>query len=206
MSSPRAKSSEPAEAAVSRRPGRPRSEVAEQSILAAAVELIADCGYSGFTVEAVAARAGVAKTTVYRRWSGKDELIFDAINAMKGPIPELPGGSVRDELLYLMEKMRESWLDSTHGRMMRRLAADGSERPDAYRMFRDRLVAPRQAVTRSVLERGVAEGAIRADADLATVIDMLAAPIVIAVMTHQERLTRKQVEFVVDTVLAGLAP
>jgi AcrR family transcriptional regulator len=193
-------------AAAPRRPGRPRSEVAEQAILAAAVELVADCGYAGFTVEAVAARAGVARTTVYRRWPGKDELIFDAISAMKGPIPELPGGSVRDELRYLMEKMREGWLDSTHGQMMRRLAAEGGERPDVYRMFRERLVAPRRAATRSVLERGIAEGVIRGDADLATVIDMLAAPIVTAVMTHQQGLTREQVEFVVDTVLAGLAP
>jgi len=174
--------------------------------LAAAADVLADLGYHGFAIETVAARAGVAKTTIYRRWAGRDELVLDAINAIKGPPPELPEGSVRDQMLFLVERTRRSWTNSQHGRMMRRLAADGSAQPELYRMFRDRVVAPRQVALRAVLRRGIDEGLIRPDVDVAGVIDMLIAPVIMAVMTHRERLTSTQVAFVVDTVLRGLAP
>ncbi len=188
-----------------RRPGRPRSEAAEAAILDAAIEQLAEKGYSGFSIEAVAARAGVAKTTIYRRWPGKDELVFDAISLVKGPIPELPEGSVRDQLVYLIDHARLSWFDGTHGRMMRRFAADGTDRPDIYVTFRDRVVLPRQALTRSVIERGIAEGVIRAGVEIGAIQDLLIAPIISAVMTHRDPLTRAQVEFIVDTVLRGVS-
>jgi AcrR family transcriptional regulator len=189
-----------------RRPGRPRNEQTEQAILQAAIEILAEHGYNGLTVEAVALRAGVAKTTVYRRWAGKDELLLDALNTIKGPITEAPGGAVRDDLRFVYEQMRLNWRNGNHGVIMRQLAADGSERPDLYREFRDRVVKPRQAVTRAILERGVAEGLIRPDVDLDAVIEMLASPVIVAVMTHRPHPTRRQVEFVIDTVLAGISP
>ena len=148
----------------------------------------------------------MAKTTVYRRWPSKDELIFEALGWLKGPVSQAPGGSVRDDLVYLMNRMREMWLNSVHGRVMRRLAADGSERPELYRHFRDRLIAPRQAAVRQVLQRGVDEGLIRRDVDLGWVLDTLVAPVIVAAMTHKDRVTRKQIEFTVDTVLRGIAP
>jgi AcrR family transcriptional regulator len=193
-------------AAVIRRAGRPRSVAVDTAIVEAAVEEMADNGYLGFSIEQVAARAGVAKTTVYRRWPSKDELIFEALGWLKGPVSQAPGGSVRDDLVYLMNRMREMWLNSVHGRVMRRLAADGSERPELYRHFRDRLIAPRQALVRQVLQRGVDEGLIRRDVDLGWVLDTLVAPVIVAAMTHKDRVTRKQVEFTVDTVLRGIAP
>jgi AcrR family transcriptional regulator len=193
-------------AALERRPGRPRNEQADTAILDAAIDALADYGYLGLSVEAVAERAGVAKTTVYRRWPGKDELVFDAINKLKGPIATPPGKSVREDLSYLMDAMRAQWVNSRHGQVMRRLAADGSARPELFRQFRDRLVAPRQAVLRAVLQRGVADGLIRPDVDLQWAIDMLVAPVIVAVMTHKERVSPRQVQFTVDTVLRGLAP
>jgi AcrR family transcriptional regulator len=188
-----------------RKPGRPRNARFEVAIMDAAIELLSEHGYNGLTVEAVASRAGVAKTTVYRRWPSKDELLVDALNAVKGPVSEPPGQSVRADLYWILERMRQNWMSGNHGAIMRRLSADGSERPDLYRTFRDRVVRPRQAVTRAVLERGIAEGSIRADVELDMVLDMLSSPIIAAVMTHRDRLTRREVEFVVDTVLAGIA-
>jgi AcrR family transcriptional regulator len=186
--------------------GRPRNEETERVVLDAAIALLAEHGYTGLTVEAIAAKAGVAKTTVYRRWAGKDELLIDALNTVKGPLATLPGGSVTDELKWLMNHMRSSWLDTNHGRIMRRLSAEGSDQPELYRMFRERVVEPRRAITRSIIERGVAEGSIRADVDIAIVIEMLASPVIVAVMTHRENeLTRAHIDYVVETVLAGIA-
>jgi AcrR family transcriptional regulator len=189
-----------------RRPGRPRSTAADQAILDATVDLLAELGFLALTVEAVAARAGVAKTTLYRRWPNKDELVMDALCGMKGMQHDLPGESVRGDLLYMLHRMRTVWISGKFGSLMRRLAADGIERPDLYREFRNRFVAPRQAIMRAIIDRGIAEGSIRADVDRQWMIAMLVSPIITAVMTHQDRVTGQQIDFTVDTVLRGVAP
>ncbi len=79
-----------------RRPGRPRSERAEQSIIEATIEALAERGIDGVHCEDVAARAGVGKATLYRRWGGKEDLLIAAFAAMKHPLPEPRGESVRD--------------------------------------------------------------------------------------------------------------
>ena len=85
--------------------GRPRSSEAERAILDATVALYAERGMAGLSVEAVAARAGVAKTTIYRRWPSKEELVLAAVTAARGPAPEPPGASVRDDLLFLLGRV-----------------------------------------------------------------------------------------------------
>lgn len=189
-----------------RRPGRPRSTTADEAILEATVDLLAEQGFLGLSVEAVAARAGVAKTTIYRRWPTKDELVMDAVGCIKGPLHEPPGTSVRADLLYMLSRMRDAWFKGPFGRLMARLAADGLERPDLYREGRDRFVAPRRAAMRRVIERGIAEGTIRADVDPEWVSTLLASPTIAAALTHQDVLPQRQLEFIVDTVLAGLRP
>ena len=189
---------------VRRGPGRPRSANRDEAIVAAAIDELVANGYAGMSIEGVAARAGVAKTTIYRRWAGKDDLVLAALSKVKGPLPEPPGTSVRADLTYILEQMRTSWLDSTHGRLMQRLAADGYARPELYRRFRDQVVGPRHEVTYGVLRRGAERGDIRADFDPAWVNDMLTSPIVAAVLTHRPRLTKPQVEFCVDVVMSWL--
>ena len=81
-----------------RRPGRPRSEQAEQAIIEATLDLFAEQGFEGVCVEAVAARAGVGKATIYRRWPSKEELLLAALGSMKSPFPE-PVGNVREDLV-----------------------------------------------------------------------------------------------------------
>ena len=65
-----------------RAPGRPRSAQAHRAILDATIELFVESGYEGLSIEGVAARAGVGKTTIYRRWSSKEDLIVDAIGEL----------------------------------------------------------------------------------------------------------------------------
>src|SRR5687768_10175832 len=84
-------------------PGRPRSARADEAIIEAVLALLAD-GVSAdqLSIEAVAARAGVGKATIYRRWSNKEALLVDAVASLKGPLPELAGVSVREDLLTLL--------------------------------------------------------------------------------------------------------
>jgi AcrR family transcriptional regulator len=188
------------------RPGRPRSAAADEAILDATVDLLAEQGFLGLSIEAVAVRAGVAKTTIYRRWPTKDELLMDAVACLKHAHPEPRGESLRDDLIDMLSRMRDAWFEGRFGRVMARLAADGLERPELYRQGRERFVAPRRAQTRRVIERGIAEGVIRGDVDPEWVISLLVSPIISAALTHQDALPRQQIEFIVDTVLAGLRP
>ncbi|HEY2044251.1 MAG TPA: TetR/AcrR family transcriptional regulator [Jatrophihabitans sp.] len=192
-----------AEPAEGRGPGRPRSELVEAAILVAALDELAERGYRGLSMEAVAARAGVAKTTVYRRWSGKDDLVMQALQQMKGPIVAPAGGSVRDDLVYLVDGVRKSWMEPRQGQVMRRLAAESSSYPDLYLSFRDRLIKPRQQVILDVLARGVDEGLIRPDVELNRVLQMLVSLPIAAGVTLR-KITKRDAEFLVDTVLAGL--
>lgn len=188
-----------------KRRGRPRDAAADGAILDATVDLLAEQGFLALTIEAVAARAGVAKTTVYRRWPTKDDLLVDAVGCIKGPPVDPPGESVRDDLLWLMTRMRDGWFKGRFGRLMARLAADGLEHPELYREGRKRYVAPRHAVLQRVIRRGVDEGSIRADVDPEWVIAMLTSPTIAAAFTHQDAPSNRQLEFVVDTVLRGVA-
>src|SRR5437016_14195863 len=91
-------------AGTTRRPGRPRSEQAEQAIIEATLDLFAEQGFEGVCVEAVAARAGVGKATIYRRWPNKEELLLAALGSMKSPLPESTG-NVRDDLVAQLTVM-----------------------------------------------------------------------------------------------------
>ena len=74
----------------SRRPGRPREQRADRAIVAATLEIFAEDGYHGLSMEAVAARAGVSKATIYRRWPGKRDLVFDALASLNDDFPRVP--------------------------------------------------------------------------------------------------------------------
>src|ERR1700693_4584889 len=95
----------PRQAETSRRPGRPRSERPARAIIEATLDLCAEQGFEGVCVEAVAARAGVGKATIYRRWPNKEELLLAALGSMKSPIPEPQGVSVRDDLVAMLSVM-----------------------------------------------------------------------------------------------------
>src|ERR1700754_3722021 len=93
-------------------PGRPRNAQADEAILEAVLELLsAGQSAAAISIEAVAAKAGVGKATIYRRWPNKEALLIDAVQAMKGPSPELAGESVRDDLITLIAGMRSKRMD-----------------------------------------------------------------------------------------------
>ena len=123
----------------------------------AALVLLAEVGYDRLTMDAVAARARAGKTTIYRRWPGKAELVVDALNSLKG-IPDIPDtGSLRQDLRALAESMTST--ESRFGAqvtigMVNALARDAELR----RVFREKFIAPRMAGFRTVFERAVTRG------------------------------------------------
>ena len=131
----------------------------------AALALLAEVGYDRLTMDAVAARARAAKTTIYRRWPGKAELVVDALTSLKGA-PEIPDtGSLRQDLRVLAESITSP--ESQFGAqvtigMVSALARDAGLR----RVFGEKFIAPRMAGFRTVFERAVDRGEMPAGHDL----------------------------------------
>lgn len=149
-----------------RKPGRPRSEQAEQAIIDATLELFGERGVDGVCVEAVAARAGVGKATIYRRWSSKEDLLIAALGSLKSPLPEPRGESVRDDLVLLLEAMIKDASDPRYMRQFTMLHGEASQYPRLLARYVQTVVEPRREVIRSVLRRGIAAGELRADLDI----------------------------------------
>lgn len=190
-----------------RGPGRPRSEEAERAILDAAVDLLAKCGVAGLSIEAVAAHACVAKTTVYRRWSSKTELVLAALTQMKGPIVQPPGESVRGDLLFLVRYACRSRRNAPEAQIFARLVAEADQHPEIGEQYWHRVIRPRRELMYGVLRRGIEEGLIRPDANLELMGEMLTAPVVVGRL-HDSGYVRseEEIEQLVDAVLAGWAP
>jgi AcrR family transcriptional regulator len=189
-----------------RGPGRPRSEEAERAILHAALDLLARHGVSGLSIEAVAAHACVAKTTVYRRWSSKTELVLAALAHLKGPVLRPPGESVRGDLQFVVQRASRGAGDGPEGQIYARLAAEAKQHPEIGEQFRQRIVMPRREVLYRVVRRAIDEGLVRPDADQDLVVEMLLAPVVMRRLHGDSALSDAEIGRLVDAVLAGWAP
>jgi AcrR family transcriptional regulator len=149
-----------------RRPGRPRSERAEQAILSAALDAIGECGVDGVRCEDVAARAGVGKATLYRRWPGKEDLLIAAFASLTSPLPEAHGESARADLTAMLDVMARDADDPRYARQFALLHGEGQRYPRLVARYKEQVVEPRRELIRSVLRRGVASGELRPDTDV----------------------------------------
>ncbi len=149
-----------------RRPGRPRSERAEQAILDAALAAVGDCGVEGVRCEDVAARAGVGKATLYRRWACKEDMLIAAFASLKTPLPQPRGESVRADLIAMLEVMAADAEDPRYARQFALLHGEGERFPRLVARYREQVVEPRRELIRSVLRRGVGTGELRPDTDV----------------------------------------
>jgi AcrR family transcriptional regulator len=190
--------------AAARRPGRPRSERADRAIIGAALDLFAESGPEGLCIEKVAARAGVGKATIYRRWPGKEDLLLDAMASLKTPLPRPAGHSVREDLEMLLTAMCADTADPCRAREFALLLGEGSKYPRLMARYRESVVEPRREVIREVLRRGAASGELRADTDIDAALFMLTGAVV--ARGKFDTIPPGYVERVVGELLRGLAP
>lgn len=187
--------------------GRPRNAEYDTSIIEATLALLAEEGVPGLSMDALAARAGVGKATIYRRWPTKDALIVDALaHLTEEPVQVSSTGTVRDDLVELAESVRRKGADSLASRIMPRLFAAGHNE-ELHRLYYERVIRPRRERVAEVLRRGVDTGELRADLNIEQTIDLLAGPIVYRTLVcsrHDVQLSRGYVQMLVDTVLDGV--
>jgi AcrR family transcriptional regulator len=164
-----------AEEAPARGRGRPRSEEADQAILAATLKMVAEHGVTATTIEGIAAEAGVGKTTIYRRWESKTQVILAAVSQM-APGGEPPDtGSVAGDLKALAEFMHKRMAGTGLHTVAPRVLADSLNDPELHRGFLESVMEPNRALIRRIFERGVERGELRPDLELEPLVDIIHA-------------------------------
>ena len=154
--------------------GRSLDATRDAALRSAALELLAEIGYDRLTIDAVAARAHASKTTIYRRWSGKAELIVDALNTEKGPPATVDTGSLASDLASIAANAMgtDNQFDA---RVMTGLITAVAHDPELRRVFRERLIDPRTAGIKAVFERAVARGEIPTERNLDLLVSVFPA-------------------------------
>ena len=188
--------------------GRPRSEAVERAILEGVMRLLEEgVPLAELSIERVARTAGVGKATIYRRWSGKEELFVDVIRAAEPPDPELPGTSMRDDLVVLVETLRRRGLVSRSSAILHNVYAQMKHSPRIWAAYHANVIVPRRELALEVLRRGQRDGELRPDIDLELANDMFVGTMLVrSVMRPEADLPEGLSERIVDTVLEGLRP
>jgi len=190
-----------------RKPGRPRSARAHQAILAAALALLAEEGFEAMSMEGVAARAGVGKSTIYRRWASKEELLIEAVSSIHAEAPIVDTGNIRDDLLALARAGLQGSPRSALVRLFPRLLSEAAANSALIDVFLERVMVPRFQLLSNLIERAKARGELRADLDPALVIDLFVGAFTFRLLVTS-RLSPPGPDFaeeVVDVVLRGIA-
>lgn len=158
-----------------RRPGRPRSEQADEAILRAARELMLEYGVQSFSMDTLALRAGVSKPTIYRRWGNKEELITDAFGfaSEQTVIPDT--GDALDDLRQLLEQMLESFAARFEGKTAsaHKMIAGMLDSQQLVQQYEANFIQPRRRAYQEIIRRGKRSGQIREDTDEETLVDLV---------------------------------
>ena len=189
-----------------RRPGRPRSEQAEQAIIEATLDLFAEQGFEGVCVEAVAARAGVGKATIYRRWPNKEELLLAAFGSLKSPYPEPGGVCARDDLVAMLSVMCADMADPRKARRYALLLGEGRKYPRLMERYTETVVRPRREAMRAVIRWGIESGELRADTDVEIAQLSLTGTVLAREKSADGGLDGDFAARVVDELMLGLRP
>jgi AcrR family transcriptional regulator len=186
-----------------RAPGRPRSEHVDGAILAAALAELGERGYARMTVDAVAARAGVSKPTIYLRHPTKADLATAAIASMRVEPRPAPTTDLRADVITHLRLLREG-IERPNGiTMLGTVLAEENDTPELLALFRERLVAPRRRELRGVLEAARARGELRPGVNLDVAVSALVGAFFARYLAG-EPLGGRFVSTLVDTVLDGV--
>lgn len=180
----------------------PRVIRSRASVLAAALELMNEKGIAGTTIEAVAGRSGVAKTTIYRQWADAPALVLATLDDLLQPPADPDLGTLRADLLLLVGGLAQALVASPAAGIMAGLM-DAAERDPAFAALHAREAERRHGVVLAVIERGIRRGELPAGTDPHDVLDLLTGPIFYRRYTGRARLDAPFAARVVSRVLAA---
>jgi AcrR family transcriptional regulator len=188
-------------------PGRPRSESADRAILGAALEVFIERGIDGASIEEIAEKAGVARTTLYRRWSSKEDLIARAIGEMRGD-PEQRAVSKRIPLKQLprvlTDALAEMFTRPEFQKVVARLIGSVPTCPELMETYWSNCLAPRRRLISSLLEQARSQGLIRDDADPELLMDLISGAVIHHTLLRPGRHDREEMRRYLMSVLDEL--
>jgi AcrR family transcriptional regulator len=178
----------------------PRVERSRRVILEAVLDELGAVGYGPLTIEAVAARAGVGKSTIYRHWKGKLALVEDAFRTLKAQVLVPDTGTLRERVIAVLAQVAGLVEESTYSACMPALI-DAAERDPQVREFHCRFSTERRAVLVDVLREAMATGELPASTDAELLADALVGPIVLRRLMLYEPFDPALVPDLVDQLL-----
>jgi AcrR family transcriptional regulator len=187
-----------------RKPGRPRDDTVDEAIIDATLELLAEVGMAGLSIEGIVARAGVSKAALYRRWDSKETLVIDAVVAKVERTSFEESGEIRKDLLAILQIFGHFVSGTKAGSVFPWVMGEVSQGTELGDRYAREVILPRRRMISRVIEGGIERGELKPDLDVTAAVDMFLGPVIIRkVMGDHHESTSGWGEHLVDTLLDG---
>ncbi len=185
--------------------GRPPSEAAQKRVLEAAHDILMADGFGRLTIEAVAARSGVGKPTIYRSWANAQELAMAALLVNPMPQADTNGATAQAALGAQMRGLVTAFA-STRGRQITMALAAADPESEFTKAFRNRVILSSRNAGRVILEQALDKGEISQPVDLEALLDMIYGPVFFRLLVGHRPVSPEFGDAVVATALRAVAP
>lgn len=175
----------------------PRIEHTRRVVLEAAVEVVAERGFAGATIDAIAQRSGVARSTIYRHWSDRMDLLLEAVTARVGPVQASTAGDLREDLIVLVLRLGELLGSDPIGSVAAALILESRRDPQLDRL-RMRFVTERRQAAARVIQQAVSRGDLELSAEPGALADDLGSPVFFRTLVMHSPVDRSWAEKHVD--------
>ncbi len=185
--------------------GRPQSEEAQRRALEAAHEILMTEGFGRLTIEAVAARSGVGKPTIYRSWANAQELAMAALLVTSPAETQVEGATAQAALGAQMRALVTA-VATTRGRQITMALAAADPESEFTKAFRNQVILSSRAAGRDILEQAAARGEIAPPPDLEALLDMIYGPVFFRLLVGHQRVSPEFGDTIVSIALRAVAP
>lgn len=168
--------------------GRPRSTESHQAILDAAFQMFIENGYQALSIEGIAARAGVGKTTIYRRWDNKEALVIEALAQLEETAPIKNTGNLREDILTTIRTGLTFAQDSKVRLLLPQLVGAASTNPEFLTMYYNKVIHPRVHYFEEMLREAQVRGELRVEVDINILTAMIAGPVLLQLFNDPNQL------------------
>lgn len=173
-------------------------------MLRAALDLVLEVGFRGVSVEGIAAKTGVGKTTVYRRWPNKAAVVMEAFVGLLGPASRFPENESATESLRLQMQITAKAFRGRLGALVRALLAEAQFDPELAKAFHEKWTIPRRKLVHEILEKASKQGEVRKDLDLEAATDAFYGPIYYRLLMGPGHISEMYVDRIFSQAMNGL--
>lgn len=187
-----------------RKLGRPRDAAVDGAIIQAALEMLDELGLQAVSMDGVAARAGVSKATIYRRWGSREDLLIDAVASLVATVEVPESDDIRADLVTLLVRLRTFMSEMKGGSVFPWLIGEVAAGTEVGRHYAEAVILPRRAMIAQVISRAIQNGSLRPDLDVQLAVDMISGPALLRKMMAPVRgIDEGWEEKLVDALLDG---